>query len=163
MFGACLHERNNLAGDAHDSEMVDYIGALLIDDDYPALAGMVADVGLEHLWSRIHTHARGAGRFARTLARLDALSPAITADVDAVVEALEISGKMFDPSRKANFTEGNVKEIQDAFAQAQNWATRAPASPTPAAPSSSTATARPGRRCRARWHSSRPNTARCWC
>ena len=70
VFGFCLHERNNLAGDAHDSEMVDYIGALLIDDDYPALAGMVADVGLEHLWSRIHTHARGAGRFDRNLARL---------------------------------------------------------------------------------------------
>jgi AcrR family transcriptional regulator len=70
VFGFCLHERNNLAGDAHDSEMVGYIGALLIDDEYPALAGMVADVGLEHLWSRIHTHARGAGRFDRNLARL---------------------------------------------------------------------------------------------
>lgn len=70
VFGFCLHERNNLAGDADDAGMVGYIGALLIDDDYPALAGMVSEVGLEHLWSRIHTHARGAGRFDRNLARL---------------------------------------------------------------------------------------------
>ena len=70
VFGFCLHERNNLTGDANDAEMVDYIGALLRDDDYPALAGMVAELGLESLWMRIHTHARGAGRFDRNLARL---------------------------------------------------------------------------------------------
>jgi AcrR family transcriptional regulator len=70
VFGFCLHERNNLAGDANDSEMVDYIGALLVDDDYPALSGMVSEIGLERLWSRIHTHARGAARFDRNLARL---------------------------------------------------------------------------------------------
>ena len=70
VFGFCLHERNNLTGDASDAEMVDYIGALLRDDDYPALAGMVSELGLQSLWSRIHTHARGAGRFDRNLARL---------------------------------------------------------------------------------------------
>ena len=72
VFGYCLHERNNLKDNPKDAEMADYIGALLIDDEaeYPALAGMVADMGLAHLWSRIHTHARGAGRFDRNLARL---------------------------------------------------------------------------------------------
>ena len=70
VFGFCLHERNNLTGDVNDAEMVDYIAALLRDDDYPALAGMVSELGLESLWSRIHTHARGAGRFDRNLARL---------------------------------------------------------------------------------------------
>ena len=72
VFGYCLHERNNLKDNPKDAEMADYIGALLIDDEaeYPALAGMVADMGLPHLWSRIHTHARGTGRFDRNLARL---------------------------------------------------------------------------------------------
>ncbi len=76
VFGFCIHERNNLTGDANeanepnDSEMVDYIGALLVDDDYPALSAMVSEIGLERLWSRIHAHARGAGRFDRNLARL---------------------------------------------------------------------------------------------
>jgi hypothetical protein len=31
---------------------------------------MVSEVGLESLWTRIHTHARGAGRFDRNLARM---------------------------------------------------------------------------------------------
>jgi AcrR family transcriptional regulator len=69
VFGYCLHERNNLSGDI-DDEMVEYIKALMMDDEYPALAGMVAEIGLEPLWARIHTHARGAGRFDRNLARL---------------------------------------------------------------------------------------------
>jgi AcrR family transcriptional regulator len=70
VFGYCLHERNNLKDDPDDAEMVDYIAALLIDDEYPALAGMVSDMGLPRLWSKIHAHARGAGRFERNLARL---------------------------------------------------------------------------------------------
>ncbi len=57
-------------GDASDTEMVEYIGALLIEGDYPALAGMVSEMGLERLWSKIHGHARGVGRFDRNLARL---------------------------------------------------------------------------------------------
>jgi len=70
VFGFCLHERNNYAGDANGAELVGYIGALLNDDDYPALAAMVADTGLEEVWSKIHAHARGAERFDRNLARL---------------------------------------------------------------------------------------------
>ncbi|MGZ7011181.1 MAG: TetR/AcrR family transcriptional regulator, partial [Ilumatobacteraceae bacterium] len=42
VFGFCMHERNNAAGDASDNEMVDYIGALLVEGDYPALSEMVA-------------------------------------------------------------------------------------------------------------------------
>ena len=56
--------------DASDTEMIDYIGDLLVEGDYPALAEMVAELGLEPLWSQIHAHARGAGRFDRNLARL---------------------------------------------------------------------------------------------
>ena len=50
--------------------MVDYIGPLLVEGEYPALSEMVSEMGLDRLWSRIHTHARGAGRFDRNLARL---------------------------------------------------------------------------------------------
>jgi AcrR family transcriptional regulator len=71
VFGYCLHERNNLKDNSKEAEMADYIGALLIDEaEYPALAGMVAEMGLPRLWSRIHTHARGPGRFDRNLTRL---------------------------------------------------------------------------------------------
>ncbi|MEY2583422.1 MAG: hypothetical protein QOE09_3271 [Ilumatobacteraceae bacterium] len=70
VFGFCLHERNNLKDEPRDDEMVDYIGALLVEDEYPALAGMVSEMGLPRLWSRINSHARGAGRFDRNLARL---------------------------------------------------------------------------------------------
>jgi len=70
VFGFCLHERNNLKDDPDDSEMIDYIGALLVEDDYPALSAMVDEMGLPRLWSRIHGHARSAGRFDRNLARI---------------------------------------------------------------------------------------------
>jgi AcrR family transcriptional regulator len=70
VFGYCVHERNNLKDDPDDSEMIDYIGALLVEDDYPALSAMVDEMGLEHLWSKIHGHARDAGRFERNLARI---------------------------------------------------------------------------------------------
>jgi AcrR family transcriptional regulator len=70
VFGYCLHERNNLKDNPDDSEMADYIGALLVEDDYPALSAMVDEMGLQRLWSRIHGHARDAGRFDRNLARI---------------------------------------------------------------------------------------------
>jgi AcrR family transcriptional regulator len=70
VFGFCLHERNNLSEGPGDGEMVDYIGALLIDDEYPALAGMVADMGLPQLWARMDAHSRDPERFDRNLARL---------------------------------------------------------------------------------------------
>jgi AcrR family transcriptional regulator len=70
VFGYCLHERNNLKDDPDDAEMADYIGALLVEDEYPALAAMVSEMGMPRLWARIHAHARRAGRFDRNLARL---------------------------------------------------------------------------------------------
>ena len=70
VFGYCIHERNNLKDDPKDAEMVGYIGALLIEDEYPALTEMVAEMGLPRMWSRIHGHARDDGRFERNLARL---------------------------------------------------------------------------------------------
>ena len=61
VFGFCLHERNNAQGDDSDAEMVDYIRALLIEGEYPALSGMVAEMGLARLWSRIHATREGPG------------------------------------------------------------------------------------------------------
>jgi AcrR family transcriptional regulator len=70
VFGYCLHERNNLTDEPDDAEMVDYIGALLMEDDYPALTAMVSEMGMPRLWSRIHAHARDPGRFDRNLTRI---------------------------------------------------------------------------------------------
>jgi AcrR family transcriptional regulator len=70
VFGYCLHERNNLKDDPDDDEMADYIEALLIEDEYPALSAMVSEMGMQQLWTRIHGHARSEGRFDRNLARL---------------------------------------------------------------------------------------------
>jgi tRNA A-37 threonylcarbamoyl transferase component Bud32 len=39
----------------------------------------------------------------------------------AVVEALERAGKMFDPARRANFTEANAHDVGECFAPLQQW------------------------------------------
>ena len=70
VFGYCLHERNNLKDDPDDDEMSQYIEALLVEDEYPALSAMVNEMGMPQLWSRIYNHARSPGRFDRNLARL---------------------------------------------------------------------------------------------
>ena len=46
------------------------VRVLVVEDEYPALAAMVSEMGMPRLWSRIHAHARRAGRFDRNLARL---------------------------------------------------------------------------------------------
>jgi AcrR family transcriptional regulator len=70
VFGFCLHERNNQSHDPNDEEMAEYIGSLLSEGEYPALAGMVEEMGMPTLWARIGAHSRGAGRFERNLGRL---------------------------------------------------------------------------------------------
>ncbi len=46
--------------------------------------------------------------------------------VTAVVEALRVVGKMLEPSRRANFTESNAKELSECFAAARDWAESGP-------------------------------------
>ena len=70
VFGYCLHERNNMKDDPADDEMTDYIEALLVENEYPALSAMVAEMGMPQLWSRILDHSRGPARFDRNLSRL---------------------------------------------------------------------------------------------
>ena len=38
-----------------------------------------------------------------------------------VVEAATLAGKMLDPSKRANFTEANARELAEAFSPAQAW------------------------------------------
>lgn len=42
--------------------------------------------------------------------------------ITAVVEALGVVGKMLDPSRRANFTEANARELTECFVAAREWA-----------------------------------------
>jgi len=70
VFGYCIHQRNNLADDDLDDNMVAYVTGLMDTGDYPALSRLAADVGLAAAWERIEAHARDASRFDRNLQRL---------------------------------------------------------------------------------------------
>ena len=50
--------------------------------------------------------------------------------ITAVVEALGRAGKMFDGSKRSNFTEADQKEMADCFAQSEAWAEKAGTSAT---------------------------------
>ena len=68
VFGFCLHRRNEPHhDDAKRDDMVGYIGDLLAQGRYPALAALVADVGLPQVWSRIAGASHDRHRFDRTL------------------------------------------------------------------------------------------------
>lgn len=45
--------------------------------------------------------------------------------VSAVIGAIDASGKMFDPTRRSNFTETNAREILENYSHALQWAQRA--------------------------------------
>jgi len=47
---------------------------------------------------------------------------AVLLRVTAVVEAVRVSAKMFDSTKKANFTEGNARDLRASFAPATAWA-----------------------------------------
>jgi AcrR family transcriptional regulator len=80
VFGYCIHQRNNVqfddaavpAGrDRHiDPDMVDYVNRLLDTGDYPHLAALGEELGLDAAWGDIESHARDATRFRRNLDRL---------------------------------------------------------------------------------------------
>ena len=68
VFGFCLHQRNESQhADARRDDMVEYVGDLLAQGRYPALAALVADVGLTQVWSRIADASHDRHRFDRTL------------------------------------------------------------------------------------------------
>ena len=71
VFGFCLHERNNVSeGDLFSTEAVGYINGLVATGEYPQLARLADDFGLESVWERMHAHFRDADRFDRNLTRL---------------------------------------------------------------------------------------------
>jgi len=72
VFGFCLQERNNNAGD--DTQLTPhfaaYLGQLLATGEYPALQEMHEQYGLLGSFDRISRAMRDDGRFDRNLARL---------------------------------------------------------------------------------------------
>jgi len=71
VFGYCLHERNNVQEDElFSNEAVGYINRLVQTGEYPQLARLADDFGLESVWEQMHLHFRDADRFDRNLARL---------------------------------------------------------------------------------------------
>ena len=72
VFGFCLHERNNPAGDARERHRDGRLHRCTACSKTTTrrCRRWCRRWGLESLWTRIHTHADGAGRFDRNLARL---------------------------------------------------------------------------------------------
>jgi AcrR family transcriptional regulator len=72
VFGFCLHHRNSQTQPPHSSnhEMVEYVNGLVATGDYPQLAALGKEHGLENAWRQIETHLRDPGRFERNLTRL---------------------------------------------------------------------------------------------
>lgn len=75
VFGFCLHERTSPLGDDGPTpdeleEMRVYVTDLVASGDYPALAAMWADPGIDEAWSQMRRHAVDPGRFDRNLQRL---------------------------------------------------------------------------------------------
>ena len=70
-FGHCLHERNNLQSDEpFTAEMTKYVGGLVATGEYPQLAKLADELGLDEVWAQLGSHFRDEGRFDRNLARL---------------------------------------------------------------------------------------------
>jgi AcrR family transcriptional regulator len=75
VFGFCLMERvNGLADNEPPGPELDamrgYVEGLVATGDYPALAAIWDDPGLEEAWTQMQRQVSDAGRFDRNLARL---------------------------------------------------------------------------------------------
>jgi AcrR family transcriptional regulator len=72
VFGFCMHERNNVENgpDPFERAMVDYTTELIETGEYPQLAQLVADHGLEETWAELARYYRDPERFTRGLSRL---------------------------------------------------------------------------------------------
>ena len=69
VFGYCLQHRGTEERSA-DDQMVEYVNGLVATGDYPQLAAIAEEYGLEEGWRQIELHERDPDRFARNLARL---------------------------------------------------------------------------------------------
>ena len=72
VFGFCLHERNSLQSDGNpfDNNVIGYVNDLIATGDYPQLAALTAEHGVEETWTELDRHFRDPGRFERGLTRL---------------------------------------------------------------------------------------------
>jgi len=75
VFGFCLMERTSPLGDdgptpSELEEMRGYMADLITSGDYPALAAMWGDPGVEEAWAQLRRHAADPQRFDRNLQRL---------------------------------------------------------------------------------------------
>ena len=72
VFGYSLLERNNLQDGARSiaGDMVAYVESLVQTGEYPQLAALSEEIGLEAGWRQVEEHLRDGDRFGRNLARL---------------------------------------------------------------------------------------------
>jgi AcrR family transcriptional regulator len=71
VFGFCLHHRNNQQhAHSSDADLAAYVNGLVATGDYPQLAAMGEEQGLEAAWRQVETHLANPGRFRRNLKRL---------------------------------------------------------------------------------------------
>lgn len=73
VFGYCLHQRNNNShddGEAFPDEMKDYVDGLIATGQYPQLALIADEMGLDDSWTRIAAHLGEPSRFDRNLGRI---------------------------------------------------------------------------------------------
>ncbi len=73
VFGHCLHRRQDVedgVSPGGDAAMMRYVGGLVAGGGYPELASLIAEHGLEEMWTAVMAHGRDDERFDRTLARL---------------------------------------------------------------------------------------------
>jgi AcrR family transcriptional regulator len=81
VFGYCLHRRDDriTAKDQGTDAMRDYVGDLVSGGGYPTLAALVAEHGLDAMWSKVEALGRDEQRFDRTLSRLlDGIAATLT-------------------------------------------------------------------------------------
>jgi AcrR family transcriptional regulator len=71
VFGFCLHERNQQRdGDPFEENMISYVNELIETGDYPQLAALTEEHGVEGTWTELDRYFRDPTRFERGLARL---------------------------------------------------------------------------------------------
>jgi AcrR family transcriptional regulator len=72
VFGHALMERHHLVEEhpGFDDEMLDYVKALVDTGEYPQLAALAEDPGIEEAWTLIEAQLRDPNRFRRSLERL---------------------------------------------------------------------------------------------
>jgi hypothetical protein len=71
VFGSCLWEREGRRPDPSDDDgMIAYVNGLIATGEYPQLAALAEEYGLDDAWEQIESHRRDPARFERNLARL---------------------------------------------------------------------------------------------